>query len=261
MGGLASRRLALLGVLLASQVSGLALLALVLLVRGEAAPDAGFVAFSALAAIAGTAAIAAFYRGLAVGAMGVVAPISATAAAVPVVVGLASGERPSSFQAAGILLAVVGVVLAAREAGDEAEERPRTAAGAGLALVAAAGFGAFFVFMDRASDADPLWAVGTSRAIGIGLIVAALAAVRPRLGGGARDLPGLAAVGMFDVTGQTLFAVASGVGLVSVVGVLASLYPVATVVLARVVLGERLRMAQRIGAATAVAGVALIAAG
>ncbi|HEV2074616.1 MAG TPA: EamA family transporter, partial [Thermoleophilaceae bacterium] len=102
LGGLKSRRLALLAVLLVSQLTGLAILLVVTAVRGEGPPGAGFLAVGALGGVAGTVGIAAFYRGLAVGAMGVVAPISATAAIVPLVAGVASGERPSALQAAGI---------------------------------------------------------------------------------------------------------------------------------------------------------------
>lgn len=246
--------------LLVSQCTGLLLLLALVLVRGEAPPEAGFIGFSALAAVAGTTGIAAFYRGLAVGAMGVVAPISATAAAIPLVVGLAAGERPSALQGVGIALALLGVALASREPGG-GEAAPRRSAGVGLALLSALGFGTFFVFMARASEADPIWAVTVSRTVGVAILVAIAAAMRPRLGVGRGELPGLVAVGVFDVCGQTLFAAASTVGLVSVVAVLASLYPVTTVALARFVLGERLRAVQRAGAAGALVGVALISAG
>lgn len=257
--------------LLVSQVTGLAILAAVLTIRGTGPFAGAALASAAVAGVAGTIAIAAFYRGLAVGAMGVVAPVSATAAAVPLVVGLASGERPTSLQAAGIALALVGVVVASREQADLARDRgpadavrragAQPAAGVGLALVSALGFGAFFVLIDRASEADPVWAVTISRVVGIGMVVGALAATRPSLGPARSELPALMAVGVFDMAGQLMFALASTVGLVSVVSVLASLYPVTTIVLARVVLGERVRLVQRGGALVALAGVVLITAG
>lgn len=248
----------------------------VLAIRGSGPPGADALVPAAFAGVAGTIAIAAFYRGLAVGAMGVVAPVSATAAAVPLVVGLVSGERPTALQAAGIVLALVGVAVASREHAEAEELTPsagapveggveertgRTAAGVGLALVSAVGFGIFFVLTDRASEADPLWAITTSRIAGLGMVAIAIAATRPALAPARGELPALMAVGVFDMGGQLMFALASTVGLVSVVSVLASLYPVTTIVLARFVLGERVRAVQRAGAAGALAGVVLITAG
>lgn len=247
--------------LLVSQLTGLAVLLAVTAVRGEGPPRIGFLAIGALGGVAGIVGIAAFYRGLAVGAMGVVAPISATAAVVPLVVGVATGERPSAFQAAGIALALAGVVLASRESKEASAAGGRAAAGVGLALVAAAGFGTFFVLIDAASEADPVWAIVASRVTGLGLLLAAAAATGARAVPERAEVPALMAIGVFDLSGQTLFALASTVGLVSVVSVLASLYPVTTIVLARVVLGERVRALQRAGAAGALVGVALITAG
>lgn len=259
-----SRRIALLVVLLTSQGVGLVLITAVVLAAGTGPPAAGIMLVAALGSIAGIAGLAAFYRGLVVGAMGVVAPISATAAAIPVAVGLAGGERPSTLQVAGMLVVLVGVVLASREAGGTvgADGRSaRVAAGAGLALVAALGFGTFFVVVDYASEADPLWTILAARATGVVLLSTLLAAGRRRVALDRRDAPGLIAIGAFDVAANTMFALASTQGLLSVVAVLASLYPVATIILARVVLGERVRAVQRTGALGALAGVVLITAG
>jgi drug/metabolite transporter (DMT)-like permease len=259
-----SRRIALLVVLLTSQGVGLVLITAVVLAAGTGPPAAGIMLVAALGSIAGIAGLAAFYRGLVVGAMGVVAPISATAAAIPVAVGLAGGERPSTLQVVGMLVVLVGVVLASREAGGTvgADGRSaRVAAGAGLALVAALGFGTFFVVVDYASEADPLWTILAARATGVVLLSTLLAAGRRRVVLDRHDAPGLIAIGAFDVAANTMFALASTQGLLSVVAVLASLYPVATIILARVVLGERVRAVQRTGALGALAGVVLITAG
>lgn len=257
------------GVLLVSQAVGLSLIAGYVALRGEGPPDIEFALYAALGGVAGTAGIASFYRGLAVGAMGVVAPISGLAAAIPVVVGVAGGERPSTLQVAGIALALAGVALASREvdepapraSGADSPARGRLAGGAGLALVAAAGFGAFFVFIDRASEADPAWAILTSRLVGITLIVSVALSLRPAFSPRRSDAAGLVAIGVFDILGQSLFALATTQGLLSVVAVLASLYPVTTIILARVFLGERVRAVQRAGAIGALAGVALITGG
>src|SRR6266540_2812613 len=159
LGGLKSRSLPLLNVLVASQVTGLTLIAVFVVARGEPPPGGDFAVFAALSAIAGVTGLAAFYRGLAVGNMGVVAPISACAAVVPLVFGIATGDRPSALQASGLGLALIGVVLASRE--EVVGEAPprRAARGAGLAMVSALGFGFFFLGFDRASDGDVAWAM------------------------------------------------------------------------------------------------------
>jgi drug/metabolite transporter (DMT)-like permease len=261
IGGIQSRRMPVVAVVLVSQLSGLGLALVIVAIRGKAPPGGDWAIYAALSSLGGIVGLTAFYRALSIGAMGVVAPLSSTAAVIPVVVGIAGGDRPSTLQAIGVALAITGVALAAREAGERAEDAGPVSTGAGLAPLSAAGFGVFFVAMDRASDADVLWAVTVNRALSVSLLGAALLAVRPRLGMRPRDLRTLAVVGMLDIGANGLFALASTKGLVSVVAVLSSLYPVVTVVLARFVLGERLHAVQRIGAAVALAGVALISGG
>lgn len=259
--GVKSRRLPVLTVLLVSQAAGLVLIAVAVLVRGEGPPAAEFALYAALASVVGTIGLGAFYRGLSVGAMAVVAPISATAAVIPVVVGIATGERPSPLQGLGIAVALIGVALASRESGEGAERGGKLAAGVGLALVAAVGIGTFLLVIDRASEGDALWAILVNRITGVGLLAAVVLALRPGLRMGGSDLGPLIAVGAFDVTANTMFATASTLGLVSVVAVLASLYPIATIALARAVLHERVERVQQAGAAGALAGVALMTAG
>jgi drug/metabolite transporter (DMT)-like permease len=209
--------------------------------------------------VAGLVGLAALFRGLAIGTMGVVAPLSSTAVAVPVIVGVATGERPSAAQAAGLAVAFVGMVLAAREPREEGGSG--VAAGAGLALVAALGFGCFFLGMDKASDADVPWAILVNRISGVVLLASVFAVLRPRGRPGRADVAPLVAIGALDMTANTLFAIATTKGLVSLVSVVSALYPVTTVVLARVFLGERLAAVQRAGIMVAFAGVGLIAAG
>lgn len=249
--------------LLLSQATGLAIAAALALAGGGAAPAGEHVAYAALSGVAGLMGLSAFYRGMAVGAMSVVAPISATAAVIPVIVGVASGERPSSLQAAGVALALAGVVLVSREAPGRPSERGggALAAGAGLALLAAAGFGSFFVAMDAASDGGVFWAILVNRLTGVSLLALTALALRPALAVGPPELRALLAVGALDMTANALFAVGSTEGLVSVVAVLASLYPVMVIALARLLLGERVRRVQQLGALGALAGVVLISAG
>ena len=258
LGGLKSRQLHVVTVLVLSQVVGMLLVGLLVAARGDGPPDAHFLVYGALAGLSGLIGLAAFYRGMAVGAMAVVAPISATGAAIPVVVGVATGDRPSAIQGAGLLLALGGVVLASRERGTAGA---RLAAGTGLALAAAAGFGGFFVGMDAASDGGVLWALLAARAFDVALLVGVALVLRPGLSLSGRDTRDIAAVGLFDVAANALFALASTEGLVSLVAVLASLYPVVTIFLARAVLGERVRTSQGVGVALALVGVGAIAGG
>jgi uncharacterized membrane protein len=155
-----------------------------------------------------------------------------------------------------VAAALAGVALASREP----DVTARLAAGVGLALVAAAGFGCYFVFIDEAADASPAWAVLVSRGAASAAAVSvalALGRLRPP----AAALPPLIVIGLFDVGANGLLALALSKGLVSLVSVLSSLYPVVTIALARAVLGERIGRVQAAGAVTALAGVAMISAG
>jgi drug/metabolite transporter (DMT)-like permease len=261
LGGLQSRRMPVVAVVLGSQLAGLALVAAIVGVRGTAPPGGDFLLYAVTSSIGGIVGLTAFYKALSIGAMGVVAPLSSTAAVIPLVVGLAGGDSLNALQASGIALAIAGVVLASREASDEAKASKAIARGAGLALISAVGFGCFFVTIAKASDADVMWAVCVNRTVSALLLTAALLITRPEIGLKVRDMRILALVGVLDTGANGFFALASTKGLVSVVAVLASLYPIVTVVLARVVLKERLQVVQRIGALAALAGVALISAG
>jgi drug/metabolite transporter (DMT)-like permease len=259
LAGLRSRRLPLLTVLLVVQSAGFLSIGLVVAARGEGPPGFEPTLYAVLAGVAGAVGIAGLYRGLAIGAMSIVAPITATGVVVPVGVGLATGDELSPAQAVGISLAIGGVVLAAREPAEAG--RARVAAGAGIAAVAALAFGLVLVALDAAADADALWATLVMRATGWSIWVAAFAVMRPRLGLAAADLRALVLVGVLDTGANALFGLASTRGLLSVVSVLAQLYPIATVLLARILLGERISRGQQAGVLAAFAGVALITAG
>src|SRR3954447_4203201 len=263
-GGLQSRRRPVLAVMTITQTAGL-LLALVVVAAHSAGPPSGgaWLAWAMGGSLFGIAGLAAFYRGLATGNMGVVAPISSAAAVVPLAVGLATGERPSAIQAAGIALAIVGVVLASREE-TEPGAGARVATGTGLAIVAAIGFGGFFVAMDRASNGgggDAAWAILAARVASTTVLWTVALATRTRLPRSARELGVLAPIGVLDTAANLLYALATTKGLLSLVAVLASVYPVVTVLLARFVLHERLHVLQRVGAAGALVGAALISSG
>jgi drug/metabolite transporter (DMT)-like permease len=206
-------------------------------------------------------ALGAFYRGLAIGTMSVVAPISATAAAVPVLVGVIEGERPGALQVAGMAAALAGVILASREPIEEGGA-PTNRASIGLALVAAAGFGTFFVGVDKASaSAEVPWVMLVQRGCSLVLLVAAALVARPSLPRDGASVAALGVIGLLDLGANGLYALATTHGLLSVVSVLGSLYPAVTVVLARLVLAERIARVQEAGVVLALAGVVAISAG
>jgi drug/metabolite transporter (DMT)-like permease len=248
VGPLKGRALGALRVLVYGQLAGLLMIAL-----AHAA-----VLLAVPAAISGTLGLYAFYRGIAVGAISVVAPIAGISAVIPVIVGLASGDSLSTLTGAGIACALVGVYLAAREPG---REGARVAAGVGLALLAAIGFGGYFPPMHAAGHADFWWASLLFRTTSTSVVLLTTLLRRPALRLGGADLVVVVLVGIGDMAGNLLFAAASAHGLVSVTSVLASLYPVVTIVLARTVLGERVARSQQAGIGLTLAGVALISAG
>jgi drug/metabolite transporter (DMT)-like permease len=255
-GPLKARTLGALRVLVYVQVGGLVVIALAVAVRGKGPADVA-VLLAIPAAASGTLGLYAYYRGVAVGAMSIVAPIAGISAAVPVVVGIVSGDRPSLAQWLGIAAALGGVFLASREPG----RGGKVAAGVGLALLAALGFGGFFPPMHAAGNADFWWAVLIFRVTSTSIILAAVAIRRPPLAVAPMQVPLLALIGVGDMLGNLLFAAASTSGLVSITSVLASVYPIVTVVLARLVLKERVARSQEAGIALTLAGVALISAG
>jgi len=263
LGGVQSRRNALLAVLVLSQ--GLAFVILVCAV-GLGAPTEHDTTATLLAAGSGTfgmLALAAFYHALTIGTMSIVAPISATGTAIPVLVGLMSGEEPSTIQIAGIVLAGIGVVLAARAAPSaDADAQRDNRRAILLALFAAVGFGTFFAAMDRAEEtADVAWVLLAARTADVGVLLVACAVLRPPLPRDAGSLLAICAIGVLDLLANLLFVLATSRGLLSVVGVLGSLYPVVTVILARIVLDERLSRAQARGVVITLVGVVALAAG
>lgn len=238
---------------------GLVATGIVVAVRWQAPPDTAFALWAALTGTLGAVGIASLYRGLAVGRMGIVAPISATAPLIPVTVGIARGERPTALQGAGMALALLGVVLAGRE--HDSTVGRRMASGATFAVVAALCFGGSLISLDEAANQDPYWAAFVIRAASMTAVAVALLVTRSPVRPSRSLLPALVAVGVLDVGGTILFAVSTTKGLISVVSVIVSLFPVFVAFLARVALHERLERVQLAGAASAIAGVALISAG
>jgi drug/metabolite transporter (DMT)-like permease len=256
LGGLKSRTVHVLVVLLLAQISGVLAIGLVVAAAGNAPPAS--VLWAALAGLFGTLGLASFYRGMAVGAISVVAPIAAVGAIVPVVFGIATGDDVSRLQGIGFALALSGVALASFERHEAGAIR--VAAGVPWAIAAVVGFGGYYVPMHEASAQDFLWAALVFRTT-VGLLAfAAWLVVRPPLRAARGHLGAIMAIGILDTAGNALFAAAASLGEVSVVSVLATLYPVTTVALAAIVLGERVDRLQLAGVASALVGVVLISA-
>ena len=260
-GGLASRRAHVLTVLVLSQAVGLAGVAAWAVASGDSPPGLADIVPAVGAGMAGAAGLAALYRGMAIGAMGIVAPISALSPAVPLAVDLVRGDAPAAVQWAGIATALTGVVLLARDPGGRTMRGTGLAAGVSLALVAALGFGLFVVGLDAASDGGATWAVVVARTSSTLVALCAVLLVSVPLRPPRRLLPAIAAVGVFDTTANALVAVATTYGSAGIVAVLSALYPLTTILLARVFLSERLDRPRRVGGALALAGVALVAIG
>ena len=259
LGGLTARRIAVLTVIVVSQSIGLVGLALWIGFGDEAFPGAVKLLPAAGAGAAVLIGVAALYRGLAIGAMGIVAPISAAGPVVPLAVDAAHGTTPGALQWFGIGLVLLGIATLSRE--PSASGGRQLASGAGLAIVAAVGFGLFVVGIDAGADESAPWAVLTARTAAVPLAVLAALVTSTTLRPPMALLPVLAAVGIVDTLANVLVATATTRGAAGIVAVLSALYPIVTVVLAWLVLGERLSASKRIGGVVAVAGAAFVAAG
>jgi drug/metabolite transporter (DMT)-like permease len=269
IGGVVSRRNHVFTVLLWGQIVGSAWALVALPFLADGPPTAAALFLGSGAGVVGVLGAAALFLGLARGRMSVVAPVTAVlASSLPVVFGLLTGERPSVLTLLGVVVALgaIALVSMAPEPGSRREDRQRmrvrlVADGLPEALAAGLCFAVFFVLLDRVPDGAGLWPVVGIRASSIliagGVVVAMGLRVRPAAGTTAAVLVG----GFLGSAADYVFLLSTRLGLLSVVVVLTSLYPVTTVVLARMVLGERMGRAQLAGLALAAVGVVLITAG
>lgn len=261
-GGLESRTLPVLAVTLWSQVvGGIGLTAIVLLSGQEMSP--GGIGWGIGAGVFGGFALVCFYRALAGGVMSIVAPVSACGAVVPVVLAVLMGHVPGVVMSVGILAALGGIVLASIESTSGPSERPGERTALTYALGAAVGFGMFYVLLDRGAEAAPqasLWVVEGSRIGSLALLGVLIAAGPRTVPWPGRRIGRIGLIGLVDTTANALFTFGAMRDEVGVVAVLASLYPVATVLLGRVVLAERLTRSQQAGVVVALAGVVLLSA-
>jgi drug/metabolite transporter (DMT)-like permease len=221
-------------------------------------PDLPQVAgWAVLASFSGASGLLLYYRALATGVMGVVSPIAALGVLVPLAASILGGDRPSALQNAGILLALAGVVLASGPEVRGETGWPPVALAAG----SAAFLGLSLLFIARGSEASVVMTMTGMRLTTVAVMLVALLLTRRRIRVATKDASGLAAVGVLDVGANVAFGAASTLGMLALVAVFGSLYPVATILLARGLDGERLRPIQLAGVMLVLAGVAAISAG
>lgn len=261
VGGFVSKRNDVLRVVLLSQIFGTVPLLLAFPLVNDGVFSSSVLTWGTLAGLAGGTGVALLYRGLARGRMSVVAPItSVEAAAVPVLFGLFTGERPSAVALLGVVIALLAVALISMT-----PEPTADAEGDGTGIPEAIGagfaFAAFFILLDKTGDDTGMWPLLAMRGSSIALLAGGVIATRTSLRVTPGTLWGIIVSGILDVAANIFYLLSTRHGLLSLVAVITSMYPAATVLLARIVLSERLVRMQMAGLGLAAAGVVLIATG
>ena len=289
LGGVASRRASVFAVLALTVPAGAAVMLLVALLGqvpalgglaghgGLGSPssvgDWSAAGWAAASGVCGAAGLIAFYAGFATAPISVVAPVAALVSAVlPVGVAITGGERPTPAEIAGGLICLVAIVLVSAQPGERGGERhgerdgrtrPVTSGrlrALGYGAAAGAGFGLFFIFLKNAGQSGVLWPVAISRSAGTVVAFGLVLVTRTRLRFGRGGITGIALIsGALDAAANVCYVLATRAGLFGLAVVITSLYPGMTVLLARVLLGERMRWVQRTGLLLAAAGVILVA--
>lgn len=262
LGGLASRRWGLAWVLCATGCGGALLGVAISLTTGDPLPDGGTLTLAALAGLSGLSGLACFYHAFKIGTMSIVAPISASGAAIPVAWGLANGEQISTLTAVAIIVLITGVMLASREdSGDVGASGEGHVLSVLLALASAVFFGIVFTLLGETASASVYWPSAILKVATFAGAVVFVLIVRGVRGTdlGLRPLGWWWAfpvsVGFFDVTANMMFAAATTHGALAITAVVSSLFPVMTVLLAFIFLHERLSRLQLGGVVLAVLGV------
>jgi len=256
-GGLLARRTDVLGVVLVSQVAGLVIAAAIAVGRGEPVPGPGDAAWAGAAGLFGGMGIAALYRGLAAGRMGIIAPVTGVIApAIPVAIGIALAGPPGPVRALGLGLGMAAVVLVSRSS-----EAGPARAGLGLAVGAGISFGLFFSAISMVGPGLLFGPLVIARAAAIAFVGAAIVVARRPWRPPARLAVAILGVAALDIAGNAFFLAATQAGRLDVAAVLSSLYPVTTVLLAVVVLRERVTGTHALGIVAAGAAIACISLG
>lgn len=257
LGGILSKRRNAVAVIGGSQPFGLIAISIVALAYGQFWFNREVVYYGIIAGLVGLIALIAYYQALATGSMGIVAPIGSLGVLVPLIYGYLEGDQPTNIQNIGIILAVVGVVLASGpEFSGDAEIKPLI-----FAFISAAMFGFVVLFMAKGGQINPAGTVVMMRVSQVSAMVLVALVLRTFGGLQKKDVPLLALTGSLDAIANVLFTTAAGLGMISIVSVLGSLFPVATGILAWWFLKERLKLVQYAGILITMAGVAAITSG
>jgi drug/metabolite transporter (DMT)-like permease len=251
---MATRRARVFGVVFFSQLIGLIFLMALAVVTREPLPNAADMAWGAAAGLAGLAGLTALYSALSMGNMGLVAPLTGViSTAIPVAFGAMTQGLPQPPRVLGFGLAIAAVALISRSGNDGG--RP---GGFGLAIVAGVSFGAFLILISFTSEGAVFWPLCAARGASVGAMLIYSVARRTFVTPGREVLPAVAASGLMDAAGNFLFVLAEQAGRLDVAGALSSLYPASTVLLALVVLGERLERHQVAGVLLTLIAIPLI---
>lgn len=263
LGGLKSRNLPFLTVLFVSQAAALAAITATLAIAVGDMPGTRYIGYGMLAGLAEVIGLSALYHGLSIGKMSIVAAVAATAPVVPVAAAVITGDAPGAIQSLGILLAIGGVCMLAL--GSASEDDPHAYAKPGFSiffgLIAAAGLGCFLLAMDHSAEGSVQWGLISARATSVGIFTLAFLAIRPKGDLKLQEWGWLILIGLLVLVADSFYAVASVKGVLSVVAVLSSLYPVVTILLARYHLGEKLSTRQIGGIAIVLVGAAALSLG
>ena len=256
MGGFLTRRANAWKVLVISYVGALAFLIPFALLTSEPLPSATELGWGIAAGLSGTVAMAAYYRALARGKMSIAAPVTGVlTASVPVLFGIVTQGLPTPYQVVGFLLAMVGLWLISR--------RERAIGGSrdlSLAVLAGLGFGGFLVLIAQAGTTAVFWPIITARITGFSIPLLIAVTNRGRFRGGRGGLPLMFLAGVLEVGGLAFFLLATHAGRLDIASVLSSLYPTATIILAYLLLKERMTRTQGAGILAALIAIMLIAA-
>ena len=262
LGGLATKRgSTVFSAVVCSQATGLLLVLFALPFLPPASPTAADLAWGAASGLAGGIGLAFLYRGLAVGVMSVVAPVTAVCAVIiPVAVGVALGERPSGAASAGIVLALVAIVLISQSAETDGGGK-RTRTGVPIAIASGIAIGIFLVCLERTGPSAGLWPLVPARVVSVSFFAVAGMLARQSLVPRRESWSLVVGGGALDMVANILYLLAVRQGPLSIVATLTSLYPAGTILLARIVLHERLRLLQQAGVACAVLAIVMIVSG
>ncbi|HEV8658214.1 MAG TPA: DMT family transporter [Thermoanaerobaculia bacterium] len=260
-GGLATKRSSMFSVVVFSQLAGLILVLIALPLLPPASPTAIDFAWGAASGMAGGIGVALLYRGLAVGVMSVVAPVTAVCAVIiPLIVGVLLGERPSALAMVGVAVALAAIILVSQSEDGRLRNRPPHS-GVLIAIASGIAVGIFFVFLQRTGPPAGLWPLVAARVVSIAFFTITGKMARQTLMPRRESMAIVIGGGVLDMLANILYLLAVRHGLLSIIATVTSLYPASTIILARIVLRERLRLVQQAGVICAGVAIVMIVSG